>query len=171
MKFKCEKFCQLLAIVISNYSCTSLVKPRCKWGNSAAFLGMIKSTTCDQLLVAQLDASHHCWTLGAYRSQYCSAFLLTTWMMGKAHFHKVCWWQKTSRSDWQAKWLCHPSDETQWLHEMGHNFNSRKCKDLPLGRNYNGQLSGKQVWRGGPGVLVDCKLNTSQQCALQVKKA
>lgn len=121
------------------YSCTSLVKPRCKWGNSAAFLRMIKNTTRDQLLVVQLEASHHCRTPGTYWSQYCSAFLLTTWMMGKAHSHNVCWWQKTGRSDWQAKWLCHSSDEPQQLGEMGHNVNSGKCKDLYLGRNYNRQ--------------------------------
>jgi len=33
------------------------------------------------------------------------------------------------------------------------------------------QLARKQRWRKGPGVLVDTKLTTSQQCALAAKVA
>lgn len=43
--------------------------------------------------------------------------------------------EKVGRSDWQAKWLCHSTNEAQQSGEISHEVRSWKCKNLCLEKN------------------------------------
>ncbi|KAK4829364.1 hypothetical protein QYF61_003291 [Mycteria americana] len=60
----------------------------------------------------------------------------------------------------------------RWAIIRGMKFNKNKCQILHLGWIWVRRgVAGEQPCRKGPGVLVDSRLNTSQQCALAAKRA